>query len=288
MLIGGHVSTQGGLLTAFERAQEIGAEAVQIHATPPQTWRRNHPDEATVAEFRRRMEETGLDAFFLHAVYLINLAAARPEVLEQSQGALRYQLELANRLGARGVIFHAGSHKGFGFDHVLAQVSLAMRAALAEAPGPSWLIIENSAGAGDNIGSTFTQLARMIEASGGDPRLRVCLDTAHAFTAGYDLRSAEGLDRSLRELEAELGGERLAAVHANDSKAAFASNVDRHANIGEGEIGAEAFRRILHDPRLRPVPFLLEVPGRDRKGPDRESVSQLRELAGLAPLPAAG
>ncbi|EQD48955.1 apurinic endonuclease Apn1, partial [mine drainage metagenome] len=135
MLIGAHVSTQGGILTAFDRAQAIGAEAVQIHPTAPQSWRRLEPSAETVAEFRSRIKSTGLDAFFLHAVYLINLATAREDLLERSQGSLQHYLELANLLGARGVIFHPGSHKGLGFDPMLPQMARAMRQALEAAPG---------------------------------------------------------------------------------------------------------------------------------------------------------
>jgi deoxyribonuclease-4 len=181
------------------------------------------------------------------------------------------------------VIFHPGSHKGQGFEVVLPQMAAAMRQALDDSGGESQLIIENSAGSGDNIGSSFAQIRQMLEAV-DDPRLRVCLDTAHAFTAGHDLRTVEGLARLVEELGREVGFDRLAAIHANDSKAAFGSNVDRHQNIGDGEIGSEAFRRILADPQLSRVPLILEVPGLDRKGPDRANIERLRDLAGLPPL----
>lgn len=282
--IGAHVSAQGGICSAFDRALEIGAEAVQIHPTPPQTWRRLHPTEEEVATFKRRMAETHLGAFFFHAVYLINLATAKEDLLAQSRGSLRHSLEMANLLGVRGVIFHPGSHKGQGFEPVLPQMAEAMRTALAESEGASLLLIENSAGSGANIGSSFTQIAAMMEAV-DDPRVGLCLDTAHAFTAGYDLRSPEGLGRMVTELGQEVGFERLHAIHANDSKAPFASNVDRHQNIGDGEIGAEGFRRLLADPQLQRAPFILEVPGLERQGPDRANVERLRELAGLPPLP---
>ncbi|HVC38859.1 MAG TPA: deoxyribonuclease IV [Candidatus Dormibacteraeota bacterium] len=282
--IGAHVSSQGGISTAFDRALEIGAEAVQIHPSAPQTWRRLHPDEEQVATFRRRMAETSLDAFFFHAAYLINLATAKEELLAQSRGSLQHHLEMANLLGVRGVIFHPGSHKGQGFEAVLPQMVAALRGILAETNGESLLIIENSAGSGANIGSSFAQIGEMM-AGVDDPRLRLCLDTAHAFTAGYDLREPAGLERLVAELDREIGFPRLAAIHANDSKAPFASNVDRHQNIGDGEIGAEAFRRILADPQLAAAPFILEVPGLERQGPDRANVERLRELAGLPPLP---
>jgi len=283
--IGAHVSSRGGITSAFDRALEIGAEAIQVHPTPPQTWRRLHPDEEQVAAFRQRMTETSIDAFFFHAPYLINLATAKEALLAQSRGSLRHHLEIANLLGVRGVIFHPGSHKGQGFEVVLPQMAEAMRWALAETDGESLLIIENSAGSGANIGSSFAQIRQMMEAV-DHPRLRFCLDTAHVFTAGHDLRDPASLAGMVEELDREIGFERLAAIHANDSKAVFGSNVDRHQNIGDGEIGAEAFRWMLADPHLTLAPFILEVPGLEHQGPDRANVERLRLLAGLPPLEA--
>ena len=277
-VIGAHVSTKGGIVNSFDRALEIGAQAVQIHPTPPQTWRQLEPDAGTVERFHQRLAETGLTDFFFHAVYLINLATAREDLLVSSQAALTHYLDLANRLGAAGVIFHPGSHKGRGFDQTLEQMAQAMRQALRDAGGESRLLIENSAGAGDNVGSTFAQIGQMIRAV-DDPRVGLCLDTAHAFTAGYELTTPEGLDAMRDELEREVGGDLLWAIHANDSKAPLGSNRDRHENIGDGYIGREAFRRMLHDRLLRRAPFILEVPGLEHQGPDLANVERLKELA---------
>jgi len=279
--IGAHVSTRGGILNSFDRALEIGAEAVQVHPTAPQTWRHLDPTEETVATFRQRMQETGLSSFFFHAVYLINLATPKEDLLASSEQALTHYLDLANRFGVSGVIFHPGSHRGQGFEATLPQMGGAMRRALAEAGGESRLLIENSAGAGDNVGSSFSQIRQMMEAVASS-RVGLCLDTAHAFTAGYNLASPEGLAAMTEEIRGEIGAERLWAIHANDSQAPLASNRDRHENIGDGFIGADAFRRMLADPLLQGAPFLLEVPGLERQGPDRANVDRLRELAGLA------
>ncbi len=283
MHIGAHVSTRGGILTAFDRAQELGAEAVQVHPTAPQTWRRLHLQDEEVQQFRSRLASTGLADFFFHAVYLINLGTPRPELLASSEASLAHYLQLANELGAAGVIFHPGSHLGRGFDHVLEQIGSTMRRALEAAPGKARLLVENSAGAGANLGATLPEIRRMLEAV-DSPRVGLCLDTAHAFTSGWQLTTEEGLAAALAELEAEIGWDRLWAVHANDSKAPFGSNRDRHENIGEGEIGSEAFARMLADPRLRRPPWILEVPGEERQGPDRANVDRLRRLAGLSPL----
>ena len=283
MHIGAHVSTRGGILTAFDRAQELGAEAVQVHPTAPQTWRRLHLQDEEVQQFRSRLAATGLADFFFHAVYLINLGTPRPELLASSEASLAHYLQLANELGAAGVIFHPGSHLGRGFDQVLEQIGSTMRRALEAAPGDARLLVENSAGAGANLGATLPEIRRMLEAV-DSPRVGLCLDTAHAFTSGWQLTTEEGLAAALAELEAEIGWDRLWAVHANDSKAPFGSNRDRHENIGEGEIGSEAFARMLADPRLRRPPWILEVPGEERQGPDRANVDRLRRLAGLSPL----
>ncbi len=283
MRIGAHVSTRGGILTAFDRARELGAEAVQVHPTPPQTWRRLHLEAEEVQEFRRRLASTGLVDFFFHAVYLINLGTPRPELLASSGASLAHYLQLANELGVAGVIFHPGSHLGRGFDSVLDQIGSTMRSALEAAPGEARLLVENSAGAGANLGATLPEIRRMLEAV-DSPRVGLCLDTAHAFTSGWQLTTEEGLAAALAEFEAEIGWDRLWAIHANDSKAPFGSNRDRHENIGEGEIGSEAFARMLADPRLRRPPWILEVPGQERQGPDRANVDRLRKLAGLSPL----
>ena len=283
MRIGAHVSTRGGILTAFDRARELGAEAVQVHPTPPQTWRRLHLEAEEVQEFRRRLTSTGLVDFFFHAVYLINLGTPRPELLASSEASLAHYLQLANELGVAGVIFHPGSHLGRGFDSVLDQIGSTMRSALEAAPGEARLLVENSAGAGANLGATLPEIRRILEAV-DSPRVGLCLDTAHAFTSGWQLTTEAGLSAALAEFEAEIGWDRLWAVHANDSKAPFGSNRDRHENIGEGEIGSEAFARMLADPRLRRPPWILEVPGQERQGPDRANVDRLRKLAGLPPL----
>ncbi|MGC8474507.1 MAG: deoxyribonuclease IV [Candidatus Dormibacteria bacterium] len=284
MHIGAHVSTRGGILTAFDRARELGAEAVQIHPTPPQTWRHLHLETEVAQEFRLRLASSGLaDRFFFHAVYLINLGTPRPELLASSEASLVHYLQLAGELGVAGVIFHPGSHLGQGFESVLDQIGSTMRRALEAAPGEARLLVENSAGAGANLGATLPEIRRMLEAV-DSPRVGLCLDTAHAFTSGWQLTTEEGLTAALAEFEAEIGWDRLWAVHANDSKAPFGSNRDRHENIGEGEIGSEAFARMLAVPRLRRPPWILEVPGEERQGPDRVNVERLRRLAGLPPL----
>jgi len=283
MLIGGHVSTRGGIDKAVDNAVAIGAEVIQTHPSPPQTWRRLTIDDAMVRAYTDKARAAGLRGHFFHAVYLVNLAAGTELLLKQSIGSLVHYMELADRIGADGVVFHPGSHKGAGFEAMLPQIARALQEVLARAESPARLIVENSAGQGGCVGCSFAEVGRIVEATASD-RLFVCLDTAHAFANGYDLRSAEGIDAALTEFDALVGLDRLVAVHANDSRAEFQSNVDRHANIGEGFLGEEAFRLMLHDARLRDVPWILEVPGLEKHGPDLHNVNRLRELAGLQPV----
>jgi deoxyribonuclease IV len=288
MLIGGHVSTRGGIDKAVDNAVAIGAEVIQTHPSPPQTWRRLTIDDAMLQSYTDKANAAGLRAHYFHAVYLINLATTSDLLLKQSIGSLVFYMELADRIGADGVIFHPGSHKGVGFEPMLPKIAGAMRDVLARSPSRPKLIVENSAGQGGCVGCSFDEVARIVDAVGSE-RVAVCLDTAHAFANGYDLRTPDGVDAALRRFDETIGLDQLAAVHANDSRAEFQSNVDRHANIGDGFIGEDGFRRMLNDPRLRDLPWILEVPGLEKHGPDLFNVNKLRELAGMQPAtPPAG
>jgi deoxyribonuclease IV len=282
MLIGGHVSTRGGIDKAIDNAVAIGAEVIQTHPSPPQTWRRLTVDDAMVQSYRDKARAAGLRGHWFHAVYLVNLATTSSTLLKQSVGSLVFYMELAERIGADGVVFHPGSHKGAGFEPMLPQIAGAMRDVLARTDSPARLIVENSAGQGGCVGCTFEEVARIVDAVASD-RVAVCLDTAHAFANGYDLRTAKGVDAALQSFDDTVGLDRLVAIHANDSRAEFQSNVDRHANIGDGYIGETGFRLLLNDARLRDLPFILEVPGLEKRGPDLYNVNKLRELAGLQP-----
>jgi deoxyribonuclease-4 len=282
MLIGGHVSTRGGIDKAVDNAVAIGAEVIQTHPSPPQTWRRLTIDDAMVQAYRDKAHDAKLRGHWFHAVYLVNLAAGTDLLLRQSIGSLVHYMELTERIGADGVIFHPGSHKGAGFESVLPQMAGAMQQVLARSESRAKLVVENSAGQGGCVGCSFDEVAQLVDATASD-RVFVCLDTAHAFANGYDLRTPEDVDATLQSFDATIGLDRLVAIHANDSRAELGSNVDRHANIGEGWIGDEAFGLLLRDPRLQHLPWILEVPGLEKQGPDLHNVNRLRTLAGLAP-----
>jgi deoxyribonuclease-4 len=278
MQIGAHVSTSGGVATCFDRAEAIGAEAAQIFLTPPQQWRSSKVEPDQVLDFHKRAAASSVDSVFVHGVYLINLATTDTVMLTRSTSSLKSSLYTCAQLGIKGVIFHLGSHKGQGLDSVFDQICRACLEVLEASPSDAWLILENSAGAGGNIGSQFYDLGRIIRQVGSE-RVKVCLDTQHCYAAGYDVATAEGLEATMSEFEQEVGFDKLVAVHANDSKVELGAGRDRHENIGGGLIGVDGFRRILGHRAFENVPFLLEVPGfGEAKGPDAPNIDLLKRL----------
>jgi deoxyribonuclease-4 len=277
MRVGAHVGSSGGLTTAFERAAAIGAETIQIFGAPPQQWRRRkiRPDEC--AEFKKMMPEVDILPVFIHGTYLINLATGTPDQLDKSIEALTGDLNLASAIGAKGVIFHVGSHKGAGFQEMLPQICQSLTKVLESTPDDAWIILENSAGSGGTVGSKFPELGAIID-SCKSKRMRVCVDTEHAYASGYNIADAVALDETMAEFDREIGLDCLVAVHANDSKIPLGGNVDRHDNIGEGHIGRAGFETIMGHKAFADVPFLLEVPGYEKQGPDKPNVDALKEI----------
>jgi len=278
-LLGAHVDSSGGLHLSFERAAALGADAIQVHPTPPGFWGSPKLDEGRIAAFAEAAEQHGRPPFYFHAVYLINLAGDDPTMRQRSESTLTGYLRAADELGIDGVIFHTGSHKGAGFEARLPQITEHLKSVLERAdPKQAQLLIENNAGLGGCVGARFEEIAEMLAAL-GDPRAAVCFDTCHAFASGYDIRTPEGARRTIDELDRVIGLSRVKAIHANDSVTGLGSNRDRHANIGQGEIGEGGFRSLLHDPRLARLPFILEVPGLDGNGPDAANLAVLKRLA---------
>lgn len=276
--IGAHVSSAGGIWTAIERGTGLEAEAIQIFGSQPQTWRPTKHTPEAFERFKAARADSGLAAVWLHCPYLPNLAAEDDEMWEKSIAAVANSLNVAEGAGADGVVLHAGSHRGKGVEAVLPRVAEALVRIFEAAPGGALLALENAAGQGGTIGKSWAELGIIVKEV-PNPRLAVCMDTCHAFAAGYNIVEAAGLDAALRELDGELGIERLAVMHANDSKGELGGTRDRHENIGDGFIGEAGFRVILAEPRLQLVPMLLEVPGMDGKsGPDLENVQRLKRL----------
>ncbi len=280
--VGAHVSISGSLDLAIDRAAEIGADCIQIFGSAPQSWQSFIFPLDQVEEFNRKREAAGITPVFLHSVYLINLASPNHFILGNSIASLIQYLKFGKLLGAEGVVFHVGSHRGRGFENAAGQVVEALSQILAQTDGLGKLIIENSAGAGGIIGGSFKEIGFLVKAV-NSPRVAVCLDTAHALESGCDIRTKPGLEKTLDEFDREIGLEKLILIHANDSKTPLGSNRDRHENIGEGEIGLEGFRRIVRHPALRDFPFIIETPGFEGQGPDEKNIKVIRSLASSDP-----
>ena len=276
MKLGAHVSAAGGLDKAIDRALAIGAETIQVFASSPRGWAFKPPSEEIVAAYREKALAADISPVFLHGIYLVNVGGS-PDLVEKSVGSLANHMNVASRMGAAGVIFHGGSHKGVGFEGILSQASTALQQVLSNSPPDVWLIIENSAGMGSHVGASFQEIGRLMRVI-DSPRVMVCLDTQHCLAAGYKLGDPEGIEAVLEEFDREIGLPKLVAVHANDSKVQPGSGVDRHENIGEGYLGIKGFETIMGHPAFRDVPFILEVPGFDKLGPDKENLDRLKEI----------
>ena len=280
MYIGAHVNSSGGVWKAIGNGADIGCEAIQIFAGSPRTWAPTLYKDEDAKRFREAREASAIRFVVIHTIYLINLASAREDFYEKSVTSLAGAVAAAEQLGADAIVTHVGSHQGAGFEAGLERVRTALLRTLAESDGSGVrILLENTAGAGGTMGVDFDELGAMIAAADSHPRLGICLDTAHLFEAGFDLRSAAGLDEALARLDAACGLDRLGMLHLNDSKTPIGSNRDRHENIGEGEIGLDGFRAIVTSPALADLPGILEVPGFDGDGPDALNVQRLRDLA---------
>jgi len=273
--IGAHVSTAGGLANAIANAQTIGAECIQIFGANPRQWYTKHPSAEDVAVFKSEREKSGIGPVFLHASYLPNLASPQADLLKKSIKNLADHLAIANAIGAEGLIFHPGSGKGTARKKALDQEAKAMKEILKKVPGEALLIMENTAGGGDKIGS-MEDIAYLLKKV-NSPRVKVCIDTAHAFEGGmietYDTPS---IKKFCDEWDAALGLEHIHVLHVNDSKTAYNSHHDRHENIGEGHIGLNGFKALAKEKRLRDKAWILEVPGFDDNGPDKKNVDILK------------
>jgi deoxyribonuclease-4 len=277
MQFGAHVSSSGGIWTAIDRAEELQCEAIQIFTQSPRMWRPTaHSDEA-LARFRERRADAGIGAVVCHALYLVNLASADRAIRTKSITAMRATLETAVAIEADGVVFHVGSHLGSGFRGSLRRVVPALRTLLELTSERTWLLMENSAGAGGTIGRDMRELETLLDRLDGHERLGFCLDSCHWWVSGVDVTDPETLDVAVDEIERRVGIGRLRALHVNDADAPLASNRDRHASIGEGQMG-EGLGVFLAHPAFAELPAILETPGPDGHGPDAAEVHRLRTL----------
>lgn len=276
-LLGAHVSVAGGPHTAFGRGAELGCEALQIFVKNARGWRAKPLDPEEVARFRTAREEAP-QPVIAHAGYLINPCATNPETLDRSCAALLDELERCAALGVDALVLHPGAHLGAGEDAGLEAVARSLDGVLARAPAGPRLLLENTAGQGTVLGARFGHLGRLLDLVDDPARIGVCIDSCHAFAAGYDLRDGDGYEAALEELEREVGLARLGAWHLNDSKFGLGENKDRHENVGEGALGLAFFERVVNDGRFAATPMLVETPTGD------DDLGHARDLAKLKTL----
>ena len=275
MLYGAHVSSAGGISTAIDRAEELGCDAVQIFTQSPQMWKPTVHSDEQVARFRERREEAGIKAVVCHALYLVNLAGADKELHRKSVIAMRASMETAAAIGADGVVFHVGSHLGKGLAAGYRRGVPALRQLLELTNDRLWLVLENAAGAGSTMGRSVDELAVFFERLDRHERLGICLDSCHWWVSGVDVTSPDALDQALGELDESIGLDRLCCLHVNDAAAALASNRDRHASLGLGEMKDGLATFVAH-PAFDGLPAILET-----RGPDGTYVGELAQLREL-------
>lgn len=265
MLIGAHVSPAGGLPKAVERGVERGCRAIQIFNQSPRMWRPTAYGEDDFAGFRAAMADSQVDAVMIHAVYLLNCASTDEEIRAKSVASLTHSLRVGDAIGAHCVVLHPGSALRGDVGEAIERAGWAIREAL-DMTDHCPLHLENTAGTGGTLGRSFEELRALIEASGGDRRLGLCLDSCHLLASGYDIRTADGLEATLEECDRVVGLNRLGSLHLNDSQTPLGSNRDRHANLGDGELGEEGCMAFLSEPRFEGLPVVLETPGPDKRG----------------------
>jgi deoxyribonuclease-4 len=271
MLIGAHVSQAGGLEKAIERGVERGCAAIQIFNQSPRMWRPTAYTEEEFAAFRAAMEPSPIQAVLIHAVYLLNCASEDSEIRTKSLASLIQSLRVGDGVGAVGVVLHPGSAKKGDVNRAIERAGKVIREALSESERCP-LHLEDTAGAGGTLGRSFEELAALIEAAGGDQRVGVCLDSCHLLASGYDVGTRSGLRDTLEQCRQKVGLDRLASLHVNDSVAPLGSNRDRHALLGEGQLGPSGCATFLSEPWFEGFPCILET-GADGGSPTAQDVA---------------
>ena len=279
MLIGAHVSPAGGPANAVARGVERGCDAIQIFNQNPRAWKPTVYSDEQVADFRAAMASSRVDALLIHAVYLLNAATTDKEMRDKTRASLIASLRAGDALGAHAVVLHPGSALAGKVAPAIKRAGKVITQALAESETCP-LHLENTAGTGGTLGRSFQELADLIDAAGGSPRLGLCLDSCHLFASGYDIRTEESLTEVLDECADIVGLDRLGSLHLNDSQTPLGSNRDRHADVGEGELGRRGCAVFLSEPRFADLPCVLETPGPDRHGPTRAQITMTRRLLG--------
>lgn len=276
MLIGAHVSPAGGPAKAVERGAAVGAQAIQIFNQNPRAWKPTTYSDEAVAAYHEAMRDSPVKALLIHAVYLLNAGSDDPEIRAKTLTSLTASLRAGDALDAHAVILHPGSAKTGHVGEAITRAGALIREALAESDR-CMLHLEDTAGAGGTLGRSFEELAALLDAAGGDSRLGVCLDSCHLLASGYDITTAAKLTTVLDSFEEIVGLDRLGSLHLNDSQTPLGSNRDRHANVGEGEIGLKGCEAFLSEPRFQDLPCVLETPQPERQAEEIALCMKLRE-----------
>jgi deoxyribonuclease IV len=281
MLLGAHVSIAGGIDTAIDRGNALGVQAIQTFASSPRTIHFSPLDKTVISKYLAKRQASQIKLHVFHGVYLLNLAHENPDYVKLCVESLKYYQDTAAQINGLGTIFHVGSHKGKGLAFYLPQIAQAIAAVLESSPPQAWLLLENAAGQAGTIGQHFSDLKIIIDAVSrlgvSTEYLGIGVDSQHAFASGYDLREVAGLNQLVHDIDSTVGLNKLQILHVNDSLVAFDSNRDRHANLGEGEIGRLGLSYLINHPQLHHLPMILEVPG-DKQGPRRQDVNSLAGL----------
>jgi len=282
-LLGAHVSTQGGLATAYERGVTIGANSLALFSKNSNQWAAKPLGESEVAGFRAARAASKIGPAIAHASYLINLAAPQEELWQKSIDAMVVELERASLLELDAVVLHPGAHVGEGIEKGIERIAHALDHVHARTPGCRVpILLETSAGQGSSLGCSFAEIGRMLALVSERSRLGVCFDTCHVFASGYDIRTRDGWKATVDEMLLHIPLDRIGAFHLNDSKRELGSRVDRHEHIGKGHIGTDAFGFLLNDERFAGIPKVLETPKPTEFDADIENLTILRSLIGKA------
>jgi len=261
-ILGAHVSISGGVEKSVERGVLLGCESIQIFSKNQRQWKSPPLSEKSIKCFIEKVIASSIREVVIHDSYLINLASPDSASLKKSREAFYDEMVRADQLKIRYLVFHPGSHMKTSESEGIRRIVESLNWVLSKQPtGQVLLLIENTAGQGDHLGYRFEQLAEMLQGIENRKRMGICFDTAHAFGAGYDIRTQETYKETFHQFEKIIGMENLKAFHLNDSKVEFGSRVDRHDHIGEGKIGLEGFRFLVNDNRFKEVPMILETPG---------------------------
>jgi len=277
--VGAHVSIAGSIDRAVDRAGKIGCDTFQIFSRNPRGWRAKEISEEVAQEFKRKLKRSGMHPPVDHMPYLPNLATPKEDVYRKSVDALALELERCEILGIPYLVTHLGSHLDSGKEVGLNRTVDAIIRALSAFENDVILLLETTSDSKNSVGGSFEDLAEIMSRVDREDRVGACFDTCHAFVAGYELRTEEGLEETMEKFDRTIGLERMKVVHLNDSKGPIGSKLDRHEHIGLGEIGEEGFRLILNHPTIRTRPLILETPSDERRD-DLGNIALVRELAG--------